>query len=236
MFFKYGNYSHEAGEVAATALTKAAVYDSAGNLLGYSHTWQLKGRIHAASASALTAAIQAMEAAYAVQGQDAGFWLDAATPSAHYMRSADMVGGVKVTKPPSYGDDAPGQYTTYRDYTIELSATTAPPEGSGGGGTATQWNETVTFYGGGPVYTWLVCRDAPPQRQLTTMQTTWRASQSGEAVSSMGSYPMPPAPRWPSYCHTERTEIIYHAVRMVGKLPQYRTTWKYEFEADVPLG
>ena len=86
MFYKHGNYRHANNEVEFISQSADKVYSATGVYLGTHRVWQLKGRIHAANAAAPTSAIQALQAAYAIDGVDTGLYCDDGTPTAHVLR------------------------------------------------------------------------------------------------------------------------------------------------------
>lgn len=231
--FKYGGYTHEAGEVWFTGSSRDAKWDEYGNLLGYTVRWELQGRKHAADAVALTAALQELERAYAIQGQDAGFWMDASTPSAHVLRSAEFVGGVGVASGINYVE-GPGEYTTYRTFRFALEATTAPIVIGGGGGIsgpASSFSEGMTYdFDSGTI--WVPCRNAPAQRQIVTQYPLYSAVQEGSVTSLYPGLNYPP-PRWPQL-HMRGRIGSEPPARWNGLL-QYKTTWRYEFESNEPF-
>lgn len=230
MYFQYGNYRHAAGEVEFKSQPPETVFSAAGIATGVRYRWELAGRLHGADAAALTAAIAALEAAYSVQGLDAGLYEDDGTPTAHVLHTAACWGGVRIVQPPAYPVGTGGQYTTYRDYVIGIEATTQPITGPG----LFDWKESLGFAGGGPVFVYKVPRRGPPQRQQVTEADTYKATQDGEAASAL-SYPTPASPQWPNDWHREGSNVTYHTPERSGGQGQgsfrYRTSWHYVFES-----
>jgi hypothetical protein len=233
MYLKYGNYRHADNEVAVT-IAKEGLFTQAGMPRGVRERWNLQGRLHAADQAALGAAIAALSAAYSIQGQDLAFYLDTGERSSHAILSAATNGGVRVVSPPSFPEGKGAEYSTFRSYTIALEAEVLDPDA-----TVLNWNETVSFTGGGAQFGFFEPIEGLPQKQLLRVCTTYRASQSGEAVGSF-HYPAPAPPLWPGAEHLPQREIRYDLPKRMGPpgqatYTQYRVSWSYHFEDAGPL-
>src|SRR5437762_1815169 len=75
MYLKYGNYQHAANEVSVV-ISKEGLFAEGGASRGLRERWNIQGRLQANNQAGLTAAIDALTAAYSVQAQDVGFYLD----------------------------------------------------------------------------------------------------------------------------------------------------------------
>ena len=91
MYLRYGNYQHAVGEASVT-ISRHGLFSEAGLPRGVRERWDVQGRLQANDQGALTAAIQALVAAYSVQGQDVGFYFDGGQPSSHRIASAAISG------------------------------------------------------------------------------------------------------------------------------------------------
>jgi hypothetical protein len=196
--------------------------------------WDIQGRLQAADQATLSAAITALETAYSVPGQDVGFYFDDGAPTTHLIRSADTIGGVRVVVPPGYPQGKGAEYSTFRGYAIALEAELADDRAG-----LLNWHETLGFKGGGPQFGFLEPINGLPQKQLLKQFTTFRATQSGEAVGYLG-YPSPAAPIWPEAEHINQREIRYELPRRSGppasaSYTQFKVTWSYTFEDAGPL-
>src|SRR5262245_3127403 len=142
MYLKYGAYQHAANE-ASVVISKQGLFSEAGIARGVRERWTIQGRLQAADPTSLSAAIAALEAAYRLQGQDAGFYFDNGQASSHVLRSAGTVGGVRVVVPPSFPQGQGAEYSTFRSYTIVLEA-----ERLDSGNPLLAWDEVLAFQGG----------------------------------------------------------------------------------------
>ncbi|HEX4132483.1 MAG TPA: hypothetical protein VHZ24_20800 [Pirellulales bacterium] len=232
MILAYGSYRHALGEVALTIQRDATVSDDE-ILFGWRETWSIVGRLHADTPDDLTAAIQNLEAAYRRTRQDVVLYLpDGTTASAHQMRNADTVGGIRVIRPPSFPSGRGAEYSTFRTYSIQLEADFLDSSDETG---LLAWNETLNFSGGGPRWVYLPTLQGRPVRQQLQAATTFKVTQSGRAVGLRG-YPTPPAPIWPTAWHQEQggvTRVLPH--RVGSNNAQYEVTWTYSFESADPL-
>lgn len=233
MYLKYGNYQHAANE-ASVVISKQQVFSEAGIVRGLRERWDIQGMLEAADQGALTAAIDELSAAYATGAQDVGFYFDGGQPTSHRIISANTNGGVRVVVPPSFPQGKGAEYSTYRNYTIALEAEWLDPNAS-----LLSWHETIRFQGGGPQFAHLEPINGQPVKQLLKQATTFRATQSGEAVGYL-YYPAPALPLWPAAEHIDRREIRYELPRRMGPpgsgtYTQYKVSWSYSFEDAGPL-
>jgi len=233
MYLKYGSYQHASGETAVV-ITKQGLFTDTGIARGVRERWDIQGRLQAASPAAVTTALNALAAAYAVQGLDIGFYEDDNTPTSHFIDSSATNGGVRVVSPPSFPQGRGAEYSTFRTYTLSVEA-----EWLAADQTLLNWRETLRFTGGGPQFAFLQPITGVPVKQVLRQATTYKATQSGEAVGFQ-SYPSPPGPIWPTAEHVQQRQIHYELPRRMGKtglatLTDYKISWSYEFESATPL-
>lgn len=233
MYLKYGNYQHAAGE-ASVVISKQQLFSDAGIARGVRERWDIQGMLQAADQAALTAAIDELRAAYAIQAQDVGFYRDNGQPTSHRIVSAETNGGVRVVVPPSFPQGQGAEYTTFRSYTLALEAEWLDSQAN-----LLAWHETIRFQGGGPRFAYLEPINGQPVKQLLQQATTFKAAQSGEAVGYAG-YPVPAPPLWPEAEHLDRREIRYELPKRTGPpgsatYTQFRVSWSYNFEDAGPL-
>ncbi len=233
MYLKYGTYRHADNEVSV-AISKDGLFSQAGIASGVRERWTIQGRLQAADQASLTAAIDALAAAYSVQAQNLGFYLDDDSPTSHAIVSAATNGGVRVVAPPSFPQGKGAEYSTFRNYSIVLEA-----EWLDTSATILSWHEALGFQGGGPKFGYLEPIDGAPQKQLLKQATTYRATQSGEAVGQLG-YPIPAWPMWPDAEHTGKRQIRYELPQRMGPsgaptYTRFKVSWSYSFENAGPL-
>lgn len=233
MYLKYGDYQHASGEVSVV-ISKQGIFADAAILRGVRERWDLQGRLQAESPAALTTALEELAAAYAVQGQDVGFYFDDGTPSSHQITSAATNGGVRVVAPPSFPQGKGAEYSTFRTYTIALEAEVLDDSA-----TLIAWHERLNFSGGGPQFAYLQPINGLPIKQLLKQSTPYRATQAGEAVG-MYAYPTPAPPLWPTAEHVHLRELHYELPKRMGEgasttFTEFRVTWSYQFESAAPL-
>jgi hypothetical protein len=238
MRLKYGSYWHESDE-AFIDHDRASEQDQSGIVISEIETWTIGGRLEAATQSALTAAIAALEAAYTLTGQDIILYEnDGTTPSALAMYSANTVGGVIVTKRPSYGAIRNGAYSTWIDYTIQVQAKQQINNGSSN--PIVEWTETLSFTGtGGPRHIAMEVRNGQPVVQRVSQATPCRAFQSGRAVGYSSWYLAPP-PIWPQWLKHPEVGGSVSTPKIIGsgstrEKVNFETTWNYVFESPGPL-
>lgn len=233
MYFQYGNYRHESGECQVDKPNPQNVYSDDGQLTAIKVRLTIKGRKHAATPGALTSALQEMEAAYAVNGQDAVLREDSGTATAIKIISANTTRGVRVVQPPAYTNDTPASYTTFVDYTIILEAEITALDSTSN----FNYRESVVFNPPAIATTnqEFVFRhplEGQVQRQASDI-ITFQCRQSG-SVSSNLFWLQPQMPMYPGACHWKQSSVSYDVQNSKGAIV-YVTTWDYAFESDSPL-
>jgi hypothetical protein len=233
MYLKYGSYRHADNEASVT-ISKDGLFAPGGMSYGVRERWAISGRLQAADQATLGAAIDALTAAYSVQGQDVAFYLDNGEPTSHAISHATTNGGVRVVVPPSFPEGRGAEYSTFRNYTIVLEAERLDPSA-----TVVNWHEVLSFQGGGAQFAFLEPINGQPQKQLLKQATTFRASQTGEAVGRTG-YPAPAMPMWPGSELAHLREIRYELPKRSGPpgspfYTQFKVSWNYRFEDAGPM-
>ena len=231
MYLKYGSYQHAANE-CAVVISREGIFSADGVPMGYRERWDIQGRLQADSQAAVTAAIGALQSAYAAHGQDLGLYLDNGAITSHHLASAATAGGTQVVVPPSFPEGKGAEYSTFRNYAVAVEGVvvdTAHP--------ILSWVEALNFTGGGPEFGFLETLNGVPQKQLLKQATTFKATQQGQAVGH-GSYPFIPAPLWPNAEHVHLRDIYYQTpVRkgLSGLVTEFPVRWSYAFESELPL-
>ena len=234
MICKYGTspafrYTHVAGEVGLTVQPQT-VFTERNERLGIKWTYVLNGRLLAANVSALTTAIDALEAAYGADGYDWCMYdTDGTTPTSHFLDSSEAMGGVKVVSL-SYPATPRPQYVNMRDYQITLEATfhdDSPPS-------ILAWTEAISYEGGGPVYRMLPNITGKSTRQQVNEEMHYRLSQRGMAVGRI-AYPNVAAPLFAG-AQARPVIITKDLPDYMGpsgglQLQNYTISWDYLFES-----
>jgi len=230
MILKYGSYAHDEGEVGFT-VDRTPVDGAQGKLAGYDERWTIFGQLQAATQSALTTAIEALEAAYAEHGKDLILYLsDGTTETAHHLKQENSrPPGVRVASGPSYPDGAGAQYSTFRDYQITVEATIFQGpwtlDAADSPANLGSYTEVVQITGnGGPRFT---VRQGliRPQMQLLAQSTPIVGSQTGQAVGRF-AFPPPNPPSIPGV-HQDQLSPSREFSRGEDGKPVYTTSWSY---------
>lgn len=192
----------------------------------------------AASQSALTTALAALQAAYAQDGKDFRVKLESGTDTQHKLLSAGSLNGVQVKnfryvdRDPRHGQSG-CEYVNKRTYQIVLEAEGIDPDAF----SLLFWNEELTGIGsGGPLFILKTALVGPPQRQDLIQQTPSTVIQQGRAIGYL-DWPSPAQPKFPQHEHLERRRIRYGTPLAFGALRNtiFPVTWYYEFESPTVL-
>lgn len=229
MRLRYGNYLHDHGEVAVS-ISRQNLETDAGVPYECVHTWQVSGRVVADTTAGLVGKLLRLERAYAIPFQAAAL-VDANGLVCHALPNAGSVSGVRVVQPPSYPDGSGAQLTTYRDYTVVLSAAYpvfARP-------LLRLWTETVTLWGGLPDRRVVATVNTAPLVYVARRRTPYYATQVGQAVG-YSTWPAPPPPLFPAALDGPEHPRSQTSPRtQEGRLTDFAVGWSYRFSSPLPL-
>lgn len=252
MFLKYGSYSHALNE-AEVVIQRDLTSGADGNVNLIKEVWTISGELFGASPSAITTAINDLQAAYSENGQDLALCFDDGSNSAHVLQSAGTKAGNQVKRlifPQGKGSE----YGTHRTYQIVVEAEipVGPQEGAGVGsnsggssgagtaqhqpseGWASEWAETLTFSGGGPRFVFLNTLNGLPQRQLVNQATPYKAVQAGKATG-LFTWPVAPPPYWPVHEQRDQRQISKTSPWEAARTGKFERTWQYVFSSATPF-
>ena len=238
-FMAYGSYQHPPNEVAFTVSKEVL---RRGTLrIGVKETWHITGLLMAANHTDLQTAIEALDAAYRLDGQNLQFFLNDGTTVGRSLLSAQTDSGVMIEQGPEYPEDGRGsnEYGVFRTYSIVASAKT-----TGGSDKLPQdtlvWQETLSITGTGDPQFVLppVLNTVWPVQTLRT-NTSVHAVQSGSAVGR-SRFPTFPAPLFGAWEHREQRKRDKGPVKRDGPVghPCYNewpVAWAYCFESPTSL-
>jgi hypothetical protein len=232
-YLRYGNYTHSQNE-ASVRIDKQSIDNDAGQQYAVEHTWAIDGKVHGDTTAAVWLAYTVLEAAYSADYFDAVL-LDDDGNVVHALPNAGSLTGVRVRKPPSYPVGEGAELSTFRTYSIVLSA---QYPSAGAANPLRSFSETLSFAGGGIRRTVVEIADGPPQEQVLSLYTAQRLTQQGQAVGSFG-YPLVPPPLFPGF---EEEESVppgnpqYGSPKLRnGLYVDWPVSWAYRFISGRPL-
>jgi len=228
MYFKYGNYQHDSRE-CSISIRKEAILAPSGVQFATRERWTISGRIHSTNTQAVDTAVRSLVSAYSQNYKDAGFYMSNGLSTAHTLINAKTLYGVKVVMPPSFPIGEGGEYSTYRNYTLELEAE-FPFEGDG---ILALYEESVRFQGtGGPKWRMRETLVTVPQAQYIKNYTIINVLQQGK-VQAYGSFHAIPPPLWPAFEHEDLREISYFNAN--DRYHTRTSEWSYHFSSTIAL-
>lgn len=231
MYFKYGSYTHDTGEILLASYTKQRMKSERNRLVFTRHTMELQGEVCLTGQAAIKTRLEAIEAAYSVDGNDAVLYHDDGTQSAHRMISDQSLNGVRVLTF-DYPRGEHEQYATGRTYRIVLQADYLTEEDS-----IYSFSETLTFIGnGGTMWEHIPHFLGPPSVRVVYTQTPQTIRQQGTVVGVTG-WPLVPSPLLPAqYEHQERRSIALRSplVLQQNQNMMYAVEYSYEFSSTSP--
>lgn len=233
MIVKYGAFTHKLDEVAL-AIVRSTKRNKANAIEFVTQTWNLSGFLTTDTQIALNTEITNLEAAYSEDGKDLVlFFDDGSTKSAHEMINSQALGGLRIMTGPSFPEGRGAEYTTFRRFEIQVAADFLP---SGAlRSRFLDFQERLTFTGGGPKFIMLQAINGPPQRQLVAQQTPFRLVQAGSQIGQTQRFP-PAAPLFPQHEHVDLRQINQGGPKRNGSganaaFTEFQTSWQYTFES-----
>jgi len=224
---RYGAYTHDENE-ATVSIQRSAQESGGGRYISVRHDWTVTGQLQADTQAELRTKVARLEAAYAVWNRDLILTGDN-NLVLHALYNAGSTTGVRVLQPPSYPVGEGAQYSTFRDYTIAVSA--EYPVGSGF--VLRDFQESIRRSGGHRRIVALECAVGPPDIQEVCQITAYRVVQSGSATAFRGK-PNPQPPYWPQWL--ENADVAEIAPQFAnGELTGAGVSWTYTFVSNVPL-
>ncbi len=237
MIVKFGTFSHKLDEVAlsinvTTKLNKANAIEQ------LTKTWDLSGFLTSDTQAALNTEITNLDNAYATGGKDLIlFFDDGSTRSSHQLINSESLGGTRILAGPSYPEGRGAEYTTFRRFSIQVAADFLP---SGAfRAKFLDFQEQLTFTGGGPKFIMLGAINGPPQRQRVAEATAFKLVQSGSQIGQTRRFPANP-PLFPQDEHIDQRNMVEGGPRRNGAgqnvaFTEFSTSWQYNFESITPF-
>ena len=192
MYFQYGGYRHPDNEVHMVNFEYIPQFSSRGERWAVKYRMHIQGEIIAAGQSNIKQRIDDLINAYSIDNQTAALYHDDGTKTKHWLPTGadDILGNnlsgnwVEYRSWPSKGEC---EYATFRSFQIILSALFKDVSSQG---QILQFRESVRYVGsGGPIRRWIYLNNGQPFQQITSLNTTQRIIQEGNAVGLDG---------WPS--------------------------------------
>lgn len=227
---QYGGYTHDAGECAVQRKVQPT-FSRSRQIVGFVERWDISGQIiDAGGPTAIATKLAAIDAAYAIQGQNLSL-IDSASNVILSLPSSTSISGTHVIKP-SLPDGAGAEWASGLKYQLTVEAEYATATAS----TIIVLQETMAASGGGPVYAWRRPIGQVPIRQQVSNYSPYQLVQSGYAIAR-GLFPTAPAPLFPG--------ALWQGpqIRRTGPELQtgqnaplnYRTEWNYIMQSTGPL-
>lgn len=237
MYLQYGSYVHAFNEAGfKTHQTQLKGQD--GLAYGVTEVWDIRGFIQGATTPLLLAAMNTMEVAYQPNFKTIRLIANDGVTILRQMVGSTRLGGTEVTQAPSFPEDGVGtaEFTTYRNYTIQVTGTYPLPVG---GNPIVEWEERLDFSGGGPLYAHSAPVTGFPGKQGVIQNLPYRCQQSGKCVSlyypwhQAASMLFPGAHKGDPHVTYEAPKTSWNAGTRVYTM--FPTTWVYTFEDANPL-
>lgn len=230
MQLKYGGYSFPVNGCNVRSRTEI-VMNAAQVPYKYKGIIEVDGWLTGSGQSAISSAMRTLQSALAVPYRDLILYQDDGAESATIMKNAGSITGVVITRGPDFPENRGSEYATTRYFTFTAECEYPLPNA---GTVLLEFQETLTFSGGGPLY---VCKRAintGPQRQLVCPQDAYRVVQQGRSVA-FAVTPVYPPPTWP-FALKQAPDIKRISPGRLGPSQvNIGVEWTYMFESVTPL-
>jgi hypothetical protein len=235
MQFQYGTYFHTPNSVFFKGIQREFVRGKTQRIhLARTH-WNLEGKLLGTSMTDIMNQLENLQAAYAVDGEDAVMLDNFGAPTNFIVDTNQTVGGVRVTNPVSHEVLSGAHGVTYLRYSVGLtwdilwSANTDVLE----------FSETLAFTDnqGLPLQIERIPANGLPIIQNITQSSFFYATQSGSMKQS-GPNPNPPGPTFPGLFRgtPDSHYVSPTAIQAIRGVPyEYGINWKYEFISISPF-
>lgn len=226
-YWKYGSYQHPSAEVNLAKMDISYRPSPRGKRIERVDRFHLFGQFCEDSTSEVVDRIEELIAAYDVDYQDCGLYLDDDTLTPHNMSNAASVSGVRVLH--RSWDGGREELATTRTFDIVLQVVYPEVEDQ-----LVEWHETVEIIGtGGPRFKITDTYFGPIATQVAEA-TAQTIIQYGNCVG-YGAHIPPPGPLYSEYEHVDRRRIVYASGKNAGRIAtHYPTAWTYHHTLPAP--
>lgn len=239
--FTYGSYTHAAG-LAGYTHEREPSWNDAWQRESRKHRVTINGVVQVPNDTAdadqyrvLAGLVAEMEAAYSVDGRDFTVTLPDGTVALR-LRSADMIGGLRVTKEPSYPVGTGIEWVRMRTFTVVIESEEFVEIGGGSGSADVSFSESVRFQGNGARdVVIMVPMEGDPEEIEVSQRTMCMAFQEGRAARRRGAAVAPP-PLWPAQEIGKLRQITPVSPQAVsGGQRLSEISWSYTFQSPFPF-
>jgi hypothetical protein len=233
MILQYGAYPHQPAECHFD-VDKSKTFDPDGVAISFVETWNVRGRIEGSSRADLTAKLQALEAAYSVDGHNLTlFDIDGTTPTIHRMVSANSLYGVQITRF-GYEDSNNAEYSTFRNYSYTAQVEYLLNPSGPTAGFNNSYQSSISYVGnGGANFIVKPMRNGSPVKQIISDQTPVQVTQTG-SVTNRVAQPSADAPIYGTAHLLPGTQLKHDTRKTSGGATEFVTSWSYQFLASLP--
>lgn len=236
MFLSYGTYKHQVGGCAVN-IDRTAIENAARVPIAVQETWTINGMLTSLiGPTDLDSQIAALIEAYETNGSDLILYMpDGVTPSTAQLLSANCLGGTRILQHPSLPTTQGAERVTFAHFTIKI---TGEKPIDPNGFVLVDYHESLKFRGGVPIVGYLEPAVGLPQPQLFKQQSSYKATQEGNATG----YGFQPTigvdvgiPIWPANVVGEPEFDFDSPERQGSNYKNFKVTWHYEFQSVTPL-
>lgn len=229
--FIYGSFSHAKGSVSFSSLENTIVRGTSLRPYMLRRTWNVNASIVGLDQNDIFSQLNGMISAYNVTGVSAGF---VGTP--FYFDSGLSLGGVRVTKPPSFSNLKGSDAITHLNISFSLQT----DEMFGGAGTVIEFKEKTSFSdnGGFPMTVERLPQNAPPIIQIVSAGSWYYGKQQG-TLRTAYKRPVPMDPLFPLNLRysggAARAQDWENPVLENGAFISQSVSWNYDYISAQPF-
>lgn len=224
-----GAYSFDANANLVTTAVDV-MWNQGGQPYAQKRSFSVEGYLSGDGQADLTQKENALRTAFAQSYPNLYFLQDSGQNSADILPNAGSITGVRITHfafPKANGPE----YATIRSFSFTAEAEYPIPNT---GNLLLNFTESLTFWGGGPIYAHRLAINGPPQKQLIYPQSTFSCTQVGMSVGYR-AYPSVSPAKFPGALKEAPRISQKSPTRMGNGYQGYEVNWSYLFESAGPL-
>jgi hypothetical protein len=213
MYLRFGNYTHPIDN-AGVSIESKPLTDAKGEVYANEEVWRVDFRLTNSTVDPknLDSVVQGLVNAY--QQPQASCYLlhDDLTETVHKMDSTNVVGGVRVTKPPNFLKYQNGEMVTYRTGRLAIAGTKFLAQDAA---EVIDFKERIDTQQPGPEYKALTPNVGPSIMQRVSTNKPSTCTQTG-TITYFGMYGPPAPPVFPQIPQSEPAKIGYTSPTKIG--------------------
>lgn len=233
MQLSYGSYTFDTDSCEVRS-SRRSVMNAADEPVSQIVRVDVEGYLVGTDETDITAQCNELTTALRQNYRDLYFRLSTGGSSEIALLNNTSMSGVRIVEGVSWPDGKGAEHVNRRTFRFAAEAEYHLPEMAQA---LFDFEETVTVWGGEPVFVFLPALNGPPQKQMTYQQTPFQATQTGYAIGFLArpvlSRIAPPI--WPNDLMKAPRVTKKSPKRAHNRYKNFYIGWEYEYASASPL-